>query len=183
MIKLDKKCQLTNIFYTHHLGLTTFGKAAIVSKLRKLNFLVRGDYLCDVLDYLGAENQLPEDLMLQEFWASEQYFFHDADQMQLVASSCPLIRKMTFQFSKECVPDFMVLEPFRCLKELHLWGGEFYVDGLNDLLYKIGPQLQVLYLVHVDQVSAFQNEENWYCFMFSQYLRLTRTFKKLMLLD
>ena len=154
-----------------------------MSKLRKLNFLVRGDYLCDVLDYLGAENKLPENLMLQEFWASEQYFFHDADQMQLVASSCPLIRKMTFQFSKECVPDFMVLEPFRCLKELHLWGGEFYVDGLNDLLYKIGPQLQVLYLVHVDQVSAFQNEENWYCFMFSQYLRLTRIFKKLMLLD
>ena len=98
--------------------------------------------------------------------------------------SCPLICKMTFQFSKECVPDFMVLEPFRCLKELHLWGGEFYVDGLNDLLYKIGPQLQVLYLVHVDQVSAFQNEENWYCFIvISRVFSISKNYKNFKKID
>ena len=108
-----------------------------------------------MLDFLDADNRLPEELMLQEFWSSEEYYFHDTDQMQLVAKSCPKIHKMMFQFSKECVVDLMILEPFSCLKELHLWGGEFYVDRLNDLLYKIGARLRVLYLIHVDQVGIF----------------------------
>ena len=116
--------------------------------------LVRGDFLCDVLDYLDADQRLPKDLMLQEFWSSEEYFFHDADQMKLVLQACPRMYKMMFQFNKENVEDLMILEPFKCLTELHLWGGEFYVDRLNDLLYKIGQRLQVLYLIHVDQVLS-----------------------------
>ena len=118
--------------------------------------------MCDVLDFLDAENKLPEDLMLQEFWSSEEYFFHDTDQMKLVAKTCPRIHKMMFQFNNECVEDLMILEPFRCLDELHLWGGEFYMDRLNDLLYKIGPQLRVLYLIHVDQVRLLKNSEEIY---------------------
>lgn len=133
-------------------GLTTFGKAEIVAKSKNLHVLVRGDFLCDVLDYLDAEERLPQDLMLREFWSSEEYFFHDTGQMKLVQRACPRIYKMMFQFNKENVEDLMILEPFKCLTELHLWGGEFYVDRLNDLLYKIGPRLQVLYLIHVDQV-------------------------------
>ena len=134
------------------LGLTTFGKANIVAKSKNLHVLVRGDFLCDVLDYLEAEERLPHDLMLREFWSSEEYFFHDTDQMTLVSKACPNIYKMMFQFNKENVEDLMILEPFKCLTELHLWGGEFYVDRLNDLLYKIGHRLQVLYMIHVDQV-------------------------------
>ena len=134
------------------LGLTTFGKANIVAKSKNLHVLVRGDFLCDVLDYLEAEERLPHDLMLREFWSSEEYFFHDTDQMKLVSKACPKIYKMMFQFNKENVEDLMILEPFKCLTELHLWGGEFYVDRLNDLLYKIGHRLQVLYMIHVDQV-------------------------------
>ena len=122
-----------------------------------LRIFVRGDFLCDVLDFLEAEDNLPEELMLEEFWSSEEYFFHDTNQMQLVAKCCPRIRKMMFQFNKECVDDFLVLEPFACLSELHIWGGEFYIDRLNDLLYKMGYRLQVLYLVHVDQVGLYAN--------------------------
>ena len=140
------------ILYTH-LGLTTFGIADIISKLKQLRILVRGDFLCDVLDLLESEKRLPENLMLEEFWSSEEYFFHDTNQINLVAKCCPKLRKMLFHFSKECIDDFLVLEQFRCLNELHIWGGEFYIDCLNELLYKIGHRLQVLYLIHVDQVG------------------------------
>ena len=115
--------------------------------------MVRGDFLCDVLDLMEAENDLPGTLMLEEFWSSEEYFFHETHQMNLVAKCCPKIRKMMFQFSGECADDFLVLQNFPCLSELHIWGGEFYSDRLNDLLYKIGNRLKVFYLVHVDQVG------------------------------
>ena len=151
-MRYPKSGTMVHILYFFISGLTTFGKADIIAKAKQLQILVRGDYLCDALDLLDAENRLPEDLMLREFWSSEQYFFHDTNQMQLVAKCCPRIYKMMFQFNKECVDDVMILEPFHCLTELHLWGGEFYVDRINDLLYKIGSRLEVLYFIHVDQV-------------------------------
>ena len=33
-----------------------------------------------------------------EFWASEDYFFHHSEQLQLVSTVCPNIRKMLFMF-------------------------------------------------------------------------------------
>ena len=59
-----------------------------------------------------------------------------------------------FQFNQEIAGDlFQALSPFRYLQELHNWGGEFYSDKLRELLELVGPQLRVLYLIHVDQID------------------------------
>lgn len=37
-------------------------------------------------------------LKIEEFWASEEYYFHSEEQMELAAQFCPDIRKMLFMF-------------------------------------------------------------------------------------
>ena len=37
-------------------------------------------------------------LKIQEFWASEEYFFHSEEQMDLVSKYCPDIKQMLFMF-------------------------------------------------------------------------------------
>ena len=37
-------------------------------------------------------------LGISEFWASEDYFFHHSEQLHLVSTVCPNIRKMLFMF-------------------------------------------------------------------------------------
>ena len=71
-----------------------------------MKHLDRGDFLAEVIEYLHGENteKLIEDdvnsmkLKVQEFWASEEYFFHTQEQMDLVSKYCPDIKKMLFYF-------------------------------------------------------------------------------------
>ena len=71
-----------------------------------MKHLDRGDFLAEVIEYLHGENTetLIEDdvnsmkLKVQEFWASEEYFFHTEEQMYLVSRYCPDIKKMLFYF-------------------------------------------------------------------------------------
>ena len=71
-----------------------------------MKHLDRGDFLAEVIEYLHGENTetLIEDdvnsmkLKVQEFWASEEYFFHTQEQMDLVSKYCPDIKKMLFYF-------------------------------------------------------------------------------------
>ena len=70
-----------------------------------MEHLDRGDFLAEVIEYLHGENTetLKDDvnsmkLKVQEFWASEEYFFHTQEQMDLVSKYCPDIKKMLFYF-------------------------------------------------------------------------------------
>ena len=92
-------------------------------------------------------------LKIQEFWASEEYFFHSEEQMALVSKYCPEVRQMLFMFQNtEC--QLSVLASFPNLEDLDLWGGAFYTDGLCDLLDQIGHRLKKLSLVHVEEMDA-----------------------------
>ena len=93
---------------------------AILEGLPLLEELPRGDFLCDALEWLDETdpercsrflelvkryliinyNHLSPRLRLGicEFWASEDYFFHHSEQLQLVSTICPNIRKMLFMF-------------------------------------------------------------------------------------
>jgi len=86
---------------------------------------------------------LPE-LLLEEFWPSEEYYFHDEGQMTLASRLCPKVKNVQFQFSRECVSSFSAaLANFKCLNELHSWGGDFYQDGFDDFLTSMGQNLKV----------------------------------------
>ena len=70
-----------------------------------MKHLDRGDFLADCCEYLHSENMgkimekiNPPTLKVQEFWASEEYFFHTEEQMDLVSKYCPDIKKMLFYF-------------------------------------------------------------------------------------
>ena len=41
---------------------------------------------------------------VQEFWASEEYFFHTEEQMALVSKYCPDIKQMLFMFQQTSCP-------------------------------------------------------------------------------
>ena len=85
--------------------------------------LVRGGFLCEALEAisLAVPRSAWPRLQLEEFWSSEDYFFHDAAQMALVREMCPRMRKIMFQFSKEVMTDVLFLTSFDNLNELHLW--------------------------------------------------------------
>ena len=63
----------------------------ILRSLRStLRVLVRGDFLCEALEVLAGESHdrgeaEPPKLLLEEFWSSEEYFFHDTEQLNLVS--------------------------------------------------------------------------------------------------
>ena len=133
-----------------------------------LKHLDRGDFLADAIEHLEEfENtmgykigekipsKVPKitSLKVQEFWASEEYFFHSEEQMALVSKYCPDIRTMLFMFDKT-VCQLDVLASFPNLEDLDLWGGAFYSDGLCDLLEQIGHRLKKLSLVHIEEVDA-----------------------------
>ena len=52
------------------------------------------------------------------------------------------------------IPDLLFLANFRQLSELHLWGGQFYADNIHAAVAEIGDRLQVLYLIHTEQMDA-----------------------------
>ncbi len=134
-----------NLFRT---GLSVEGLGRVLVGLRgSLRHLQRGDFLCDVLDHLEAagEEGAGDDVTLkvQEFWASEDYFFHTGEQMARAASRCPEIAKMLFMFQSQ-VCHLSVLVDFSNLRELDLWGGQFYSDDLCQMLEMIGTGLRKL---------------------------------------
>ena len=126
-----------------------------------LKHLDRGDFLADVIEHFDTEvmgqeakiiQKVPS-LKIQEFWASEEYFFHSEEQMELVGKYCPEIRQMLFMFDKTTC-QLGVLASFPNLEDLDLWGGAFYTDGLCDLLEQIGHRLKKLSLVHIEEFDA-----------------------------
>ena len=155
----------------YHSGMTELGHGKLLLKLKKLKVLVRGGFLCEALEELSQSVKNPQ-LEIEEFWSSEDYFFHDNGQMALVQQMCPNMRKIMFQFSKEVMPDVLFLSNFDKLSELHLWvsaiplttqilnrsqdifqGGEFYSDKINLMLTQVGLRLKVLYLIHADEID------------------------------
>ena len=91
-------------------------------------------------------------LLIQEFWASEEYFFHDEAQIELVSKYCPKIRKMLFMFERGTC-NLQILDSFSKLQDLELWGGAFYTDGLCELIQVIGSRLTHLTLIHVEELD------------------------------
>ena len=108
--------------------MTEVGHAKLLLKLKKLKVLVRGGFLCEALEELSQSVKPPPQLEIEEFWSSEDYFFHDDGQMALVQQLCPKMRKIMFQFSKEVMSDVLFLSNFDSLSELHLW-----VKGIPEL--------------------------------------------------
>ena len=104
-----------------HTGITPAGHQTILIKLKRLKVLVRGGFLCEALEHISQNMKVQPKLEIEEFWSSEEYFFHDEQQMALVQKMCPKMRKMMFQFSKEVMIDVLFLTTFNNLTELHLW--------------------------------------------------------------
>ena len=120
----------------YHSGMTEVGHAKLLLKLKKLKVLVRGGFLCEALEELSQSVKTPPKLEIEEFWSSEDYFFHDDRQMALVHQMCPKMRKIMFQFSKEVMSDVLFLSNFDRLSELHLWVIVLmYSQTLNLLTY------------------------------------------------
>ena len=59
------------------------GYARVIRGLPELVHLERGDFLCDVIDFCCEQNLLlvPSNLKIQEFYASEEYYFHSEEQV------------------------------------------------------------------------------------------------------
>ena len=151
--ELLSSCKKIHTLHIYHTALTEMGHSVILLNLPNLKLLVRGGFLCEALDFIQAQKKILPILELEEFWSSEEYFFHDDHQMALVQKMCPKVRKMMFQFSTEVMTDLLFLTKFQNLSELHLWGGEFYVDKINLVLTHIGLQLSVLYLIHTEEMD------------------------------
>ena len=117
------KCGNLHTLHIFHTSITEQGHCLILTRLKKLRVLVRGDFLCEALEYISDQIKETPTLKLEEFWSSEDYFFHDEHQMDLVQRMCPNIRKMMFQFNKENMRDMLFLSNFGNLSELHLWVG------------------------------------------------------------
>lgn len=146
-------CKHIHTLHIFHTGITMVGHKIILTKLKGLKLLVRGGFLCEALEYIAENMKNVPVLQLEEFWSSEEYFFHDDRQMALVAKMCPKMRKMMFQFSTEVMTDLLFLTKFSQLSELHLWGGEFYLDKINLVITLIGRQLSALFLIHTEELD------------------------------
>ena len=132
----------------------------ILRRCPQIKVLFRGDFVCDAIDLLAEEceiksKELQLEIQLEEFWASEEYFFHNVYQMNNIAKVCPNLRKMLFQFNEEDAGSFLLLTQFKRLQELHNWGGEFYRHKLSHLVQypDFGPKMTALYLNNVEEMD------------------------------
>ena len=97
-------------------GLTTAEQCQILVRLKELVHLRRGDFLCDVLEYIDSKPNLCNvRLKIEEFWPSEDYHFHNPDQMTLVKTYCPSIKDVNFMFRRDISEHLSILENFSCL--------------------------------------------------------------------
>ena len=130
LVRMRKLVEL-NIFSC---GLSHEGQAKVLGQLRNLVRLKRGDFLCEALDWLDWMKEPGcQQLILRDFYYSEDYHFHTPDQMALVSKWCPKITTVRFMFSKEHFISYQNLNVFRNIQSLHLCGGEFY-SGKNTVL-------------------------------------------------
>ena len=142
-----------NIFNTK---LTEESKAKILLALPKLTRLIRGDFLCDALGWIDYEEDEEESvkLLINEFFPSQSYYFHEDWQMEMTARMCPYISKMFFIFHENVASDFYnCLIGFEYLTDLTLFGGSFYNDKLSDLLSERGYNLTNLALISIAQID------------------------------
>ena len=103
-----------------HTSISIEGKAKILFGLPLLEDIPRGDFLCEALEHVEEEN--PEKLStlnISGFWASEEYFFHSTDQLELVSKLCPSIQRMLFMFNNQ-ESMFRDIIAFNQLKEVDL---------------------------------------------------------------
>ena len=61
---------------------------------------------------------------VQEFWASEEYFFHTEEQMGLVSKYCPEIKQMLFMFQQTSCPK---------VRSVLISSGQNFSDGLDKM--------------------------------------------------
>ena len=63
-------CKRLVKLHMFHTGLSLAGKARLILNLKNLRILVRGDFLCDVLDYIDDNLDVDKvgKLNLEEFW-------------------------------------------------------------------------------------------------------------------
>jgi len=136
-------------------NLTAEGQSKIIIELEYLQVLPRGDYLCDASEWIDweVEKSQKRKLKITNFWASEVYYFHSRGQMEHVADLCPLIEDMHFMFEDSFTCELDVLQQFKSLKNLELFGGDFTLDGFCHTLDNIGPNLIKLDLHHVDSID------------------------------
>ena len=137
--------------------LTAEGQAALILKLKNLLNLPRGDFLCEALEWIAWEEMYEKKpyprLKLRNFWASEVYFFHSVEQMKLVSEMCPDIEDMLFMYQDKYTCSLDVLAYFPKLKNIELWGGDFYLDNFSSMLEYSGQGLTILDLHHVDNID------------------------------
>ena len=117
--------------------------ARVLTGLKELRHLQRGDFLAEVVEHinLNFDSLKVSKLNIEEFWASEDYYFHTREQMLAVAKWCPKISKAMFMFEAESCDDLSILGEFPLLSDLDLWGGRFYRDGLSEYLQSYGNNL------------------------------------------
>ena len=114
--------------------------ARVLTGLKELRHLQRGDFLAEVVEHMDLNFDSLK-LNIEEFWASEDYYFHTREQMLAVAKWCPKISKAMFMFEAESCDDLSILGEFPLLSDLDLWGGRFYRDGLSEYLQSYGNNL------------------------------------------
>ena len=80
--------------------------------------------------------------------------YYTKEEIELVAASCPNIRKLCFKYNPKFLTDFAELSVFENLSILEVWGGEYFSSNLFLLLETIGQNLTFLHLSHVEQLSS-----------------------------
>ena len=135
-------------------GISDEGVGKLIANLPSLSQLPRGDFLCDALAWIDEDEDGQDPIyLIQEFFPSQKYYFHEDWQIEMVAKSCPYISKMFFIFHENCVQDYLILLPFAHLSELDLYGGVFFRDKICELLQVKGQQLLKLTLISVKEMN------------------------------
>ena len=111
-------------------GLSTAEQCQILLRLKELIHLRRGDFLCEVLEYLESQtNYRNVKLKLKEFWPSEDYYFHTDYQLNLIKKYCPYIENAYFMYKFDCCSNLTQLQCFLCLT-----GNTIYYVYMDSLL-------------------------------------------------
>ena len=76
----------------------------------------RGDFLCEVLEHVDSKPNLHNArFKIEEFWPSEDYHFHNENQMSLIKKYCPYIKDVYYMFRRDISRSLSLLENFDCL--------------------------------------------------------------------
>ena len=115
-------------------GLSTAEQCQILLRLKELIHLRRGDFLCEVLEYLESQtNYRNVKLKLKEFWPSEDYYFHTDYQLNLIKKYCPYIENAYFMYKFDCCSNLTQLQCFLCLTGNNIYN--VYMDSLLNMLF------------------------------------------------